>query len=195
MSDIDNIKPPSIKEDLGTLHPVNQTKDYLLDMLHKIGFMEVHGPEIESEDYNSNIIENVEYSSKDKNGNSYTIKALKGEIDIANPNILFLTKVNAIISIENSDDIRVVSDFGKYNSENFDTIFSKNVKINYSNHEISGEYLDFSLENNLMFISRNVIYTNEKNVMKSDVIEVDIQTKDTRVFMYKKNNKVNIKNY
>ena len=151
--------------------------------------------QIENEDYNSNVIENVEYSSKDKNGNSYTIKALKGEIDISNPNILFLTKVNANISIENSDDIRIVSDFGKYNSENFDTIFSKNVKINYSNHEITGEYLDFSLKNNLMFISRNVIYTNEKNIMKSDVIEVDIQTKDTRIFRYKKNNKVNIKNF
>ena len=69
------------------------------------------------------------------------------------------------------------------------------MKINYSNHKITGEYLDFSLEKNLMFISRNVIYTKEKNVMKSDVIEVDIQTKDTRVFMYKKDNKVNIKNY
>ena len=149
----------------------------------------------EDETYNSNIIENVEYSSKDKNGNNYTIKALQGEIDVSNPNILFLTKVNATISLENSDDIKIVSDFGKYNSENFDTIFSKNVKINYSNHKITGEYLDFSLEKNLMFISRNVIYTKEKNVMKSDVIEVDIQTKDTRVFMYKKDNKVNIKNY
>ena len=149
----------------------------------------------ENEDYNSNIIENVEYSSKDKNGNNYVIKALKGEIDISEPNILFLTKVNAIISIENSDDIRIASDFGKYNSENFDTIFSKNVKINYTNHEITGDYLDFSLKNNLMFISKNVIYKNEKNIMKSDVIEVDIQTKDTKIFMYKKNNKVNIKNY
>ena len=151
--------------------------------------------EIEDETYNSNIIENVEYSSKDKNGNNYTIKALQGEIDISNPNILFLTKVNAIISLENSDDIKIVSDFGKYNSENFDTIFSKNVKINYSDHKITGEYLDFSLEDNLMFISKNVIYTKEEHTMKSDVIEVDIRTKDTRVFMYKKDNKVNVKNY
>tara|TARA_B100000900_G_C20524786_1_gene693723 strand:+ start:590 stop:1315 length:726 start_codon:yes stop_codon:yes gene_type:complete len=56
MSGIDNIKPPSIKEELGTLHPVNQTKDFLLDMLHKIGFTEVHGPEIESEDYNFDML-------------------------------------------------------------------------------------------------------------------------------------------
>ena len=31
--------------------------------------------------------------------------------------------------------------------------------------------------------------------MKSDVIEVDIKTKDTKIFMYDENNKVNIKNY
>ena len=46
-----------------------------------------------------------------------------------------------------------------------------------------------------MFISKNVIYTKEEHTMKSDVIEVDIRTKDTRVFMYKKDNKVNVKNY
>ena len=32
---------------------------------------------------------------------------------------------------------------GKYNSENFDTIFSKNVIINYLDNKITGEYLRF----------------------------------------------------
>ena len=46
----------------------------------------------------------------------------------------------------NSDDILITSDYGKYNSGNFDTIFSKNVLINYLHNEITGEYLDFSLD-------------------------------------------------
>ncbi len=146
-----------------------------------------------SESYRTNIIENVEYVSKDADGNKYTIKAAKGEIDILNPNILFLTKVSALIQLVNSDDITIISDYGKYNSDNFDTIFSKNVIINYSNHKINANYLDFSLEKNLMFISKNVVYTDSENIMKSDIIEVDIKTKDIKVFMYNEHDKVNIK--
>ena len=44
------------------------------------------------ESYKSNIIENVEYISKDAEGNKYTIKAVQGESDISSPNVLFLTK-------------------------------------------------------------------------------------------------------
>jgi hypothetical protein len=44
-----------------------------------------------------------------------------------------------------------------------------------------------------MIISRNVIYTNLENILKADVIEMNVQTKDTKIFMYKNNEKVNIK--
>ena len=44
-----------------------------------------------------------------------------------------------------------------------------------------------------MIISRNVIYTNLENILKADVIEINIRTKDTKIFMYQNNEKVNIK--
>ena len=56
MSNIDNIQPPLIKEVSGTLHPINQVKDYLLNMLSEMGFQEVDGPEIESEDFNFDML-------------------------------------------------------------------------------------------------------------------------------------------
>ena len=45
-----------------------------------------------------------------------------------------------------------------------------------------------------MIISRNVIYTNLENILKADVVEINIKTKDTKIFMYEENKKVNIKN-
>ena len=143
--------------------------------------------------YNSNILKDVEYTTKDEDGNEYLIKALKGEIDFSNPNILFLTNVSALIRLKNSEIITIVSDYGKYNSENNDTIFSKNVIVNYIDNKITAEYLDFSLEKNLMLISRNVVYSNLKNTLKADVVEIDIKTRDTKIFMYEKDKKVNIK--
>ena len=143
--------------------------------------------------YNSNFIENVEYTTKDDDGNEYFIKALEGEIDFSNPNIIYLTDVYALIVLNTAEKIIIVSDFGKYNSENYDTIFSKNVIIDYLDNKITGEYLDFSLKRNTMFISKNVIYTNLDNILKADVIQMNVKTKDTKIFMYEQNKKVNIK--
>lgn len=56
MSSMDNIKPPFLKKNIGSLHPINQTKDFLLKILSEIGFEEVQGPEIESEDFNFDML-------------------------------------------------------------------------------------------------------------------------------------------
>ena len=143
---------------------------------------------------NSNIINEVSYQSYDANGNEYLINALKGEIDLSDSDIIFLTDVNAKINLKNSNSILITSEFGKYNIKNFDTIFSKNVNIFYLESKIIGEYLDFSIDRSSMGISRNVVYTNDKNILKTDVVEIDIKTKDTKIFMYDEKKKVNIQN-
>ena len=143
--------------------------------------------------YNSNIIEDVNYKSIDAEGNQYIISAKKGEIDYSEPNILFLTDVTGLIKLKNSDNIEITSDFGKYNSNNFDTIFSKNVLINYLENRIKANYLDFSLEKNLMIISGKVIYNNLENILEADAVEINIKTKDTKIFMYENDKKVNIR--
>ena len=56
MSNIDNIEPPLIKNDIGSIHPINQVKDFLLSMLADLGFQEVDGPEIESEEFNFDML-------------------------------------------------------------------------------------------------------------------------------------------
>ena len=56
MSNLDNINSPAVIKKTGTLHPVNQTKNYLLKILADIGFKEVHGPEIETEDFNFDML-------------------------------------------------------------------------------------------------------------------------------------------
>ena len=152
-------------------------------------------PETQEEiNYTSNIIKDVNYTTKDIEGNEYSITALEGEIDYNNSNILFLTKVEAFIKLKSGEIISIQSDYGKYNSDNFDTIFSKNVIIEYLNNKINGGYLDFSLKRNSMIISKNITYTNLNNTLEADVIELNIKTKDTKIFMHEKGKKVIIKN-
>jgi lipopolysaccharide export system protein LptA len=155
-------------------------------------------PNINNEEINnnSNIIKDLFYTSKDLKGNEYSIYAKEGEIDLDNNNIIFMSNVTAYIKLKKkSETVTITSNYGKYNSLNYDTIFSKNVKVEYIDNVITGEYLDFSLIKNLLMISRNVIYKSPKNIMMADVIEMDIKTKDTKIFMYNSEEKVNLKNY
>ena len=147
----------------------------------------------EVQSLSSNIIKDVKYISSDAKGNRYTITARTGEIDYSDPNTIFLTEVNALIELNNSNNIEIVSDFGKYNTVNFDTIFSKNVIVHYLDNKITGEYLDFSIKRGTMIISKNVIYSNTDNILGADIIEINIENKDTKISMYDKNKKVNIR--
>jgi phenylalanyl-tRNA synthetase alpha chain len=47
---------PKITEELGTLHPINQTKEFLINLLSDIGFNHISGPEIETEEYNFDML-------------------------------------------------------------------------------------------------------------------------------------------
>ena len=145
--------------------------------------------------YKSNIIKDINYTSRDLKGNEYILVAKEGEIDLDNNDIIFLTDVTAYIKlVKNSELIVITSNYGKYNTLNYDTIFSKNVKIDYVDNIITGDYLDFSMMKNLLIVSRNVVYKNLENTMKADVIELDTTTKDTKIFMYNSNEKVNVTN-
>ena len=145
--------------------------------------------------YKSNIIKDINYTSRDLKGNEYILVAKEGEIDLDNSDIIFLTDVTAYIQlVKNSELIVITSDYGKYNTINYDTIFSKNVKIDYVDNIITGDYLDFSMIKNLLIISRNVVHKNLENTMKADVIELDTTTKNTKIFMYNLSEQVNVTN-
>ena len=63
-----------------------------------------------------------------------------------------------VIKLINSNNVYITSDYGKYNSNNFDTVFSKNVIITYLENKITGEYLDFSLERKIILCSPITLY-------------------------------------
>ena len=137
----------------------------------------------ENQNSTSTYIDDINYVSTDVKGNKYQINAKQAEIKIENADIMFLTDVVAFIFIKDSDTVKITSNFGKYNTTNSDTIFSKNVIVVYPGHKITGEYLDFSFLTNLGVFSTNVIYTGDKTNGFADKIEINLTTKDTKIFM------------
>ena len=148
---------------------------------------------VENQNSTSTYINDINYVSKDVKGNKYQITAKQAEIKAENSDVMFLRDVVAFIFIKDSDTVKITSNFGKYNSKNYDTIFSKNVIVVYPEHKITGEYLDFSYLKNLGTISTNVIYTGNKTKLYADRVEMNIATKDTKIFMNDNTKKVLIK--
>ena len=137
----------------------------------------------ENQNSTSTYINDINYVSTDVRGNKYQITAKLAEIKIENSDLMFLTDVIAYVFIKDKDTVKITSNFGKYNSKNYDTIFSENVIVVYPEHKITGEYLDFSFLTNLGIFTTNVVYTGEKTNLFADVIEMDLTTKDTKIFM------------
>ena len=148
---------------------------------------------ITSQNDNSTYIDNVNYISSDTRGNRYQITAEQAEIKIEDPDVMLLENVVAYIFNKDSDTAMISSNFGVYNSKNYDTIFSENVIIIYPGHKITGEYLDLSFLKNLGTISKDVIYKGEKTSLFADKVEINLTTKDTKIFMDDKNKKVLVK--
>ena len=132
----------------------------------------------------SNYVDNITYNSSDTKGNKYQIIAVQAEIDNNNPDIMFLENITSYIFMNDSTTIKITSDYGKYNSKNYDTIYSKNVIITYPGHKIIGEYLDFSFLDDLGTMSTNVIYFGNDLKLFADRLEMTISTKDAKIFMH-----------
>ena len=137
----------------------------------------------EEQNSDSTYITDINYNSTDVRGNKYQITAQLAEIKIENSDLMFLTDVIAFVFIKDKDTVKITSNFGKYNTKNYDTIFSKNVIVIYTKHKITGEYLDFSFLNNLGTFTENVVYTGEKTNLFADKIKMNLTTKDTKIFM------------
>ena len=83
----------------------------------------------ENQNNTSTYIDNINYISTDASGNKYQITAKQAEIKDKNSDIMFLSDVIGFIFIKDKDVVKITSNFGKYNSKNYDTIFSENVIV------------------------------------------------------------------
>ena len=142
----------------------------------------------------SNILENVEYENYDNEGNKYKITAEKGEIKDASTNIIYMKNVIATIHLKNLEFLTITSLEAIFDNENFKTNFSKNIKLKYLNHHLSGENLNFLFKQNLITMENQVVYKNLDTKLIADRIVIDLITKNSKIFMENNNNKIKIFN-
>ena len=141
----------------------------------------------------TDIITDIEYLSKDDDGNTYIIKAKNGIIDEENQDLIHLENVKAEINFDVNKKIFITAIKATYNNDNFDTKFSKNVKLSHNYHNLECNNIDLIFSENYAKLFGNVKYMNNFTKLLADQIEIDLISRKTKISMYDANNKVKIK--
>ena len=167
-------------------------KTYFVDINIEKNITEKRENNLKKKD--SSIIYNIKYTSQSTNGNGYTITSETGELNDTQPELILMKKVKAIIKFKNSSSMQIEAENAFYNSDNYDTSFYTNVIVNFDEHIIKSNNLDLSLEKNLVSISNNVIYKNLNTRLQADKVDIDLITKNSKIFMDDNSKKVKIIN-
>ena len=131
----------------------------------------------------SNTLHDVEYFAEDFDGGQYIIKSKFGEIKDNQPNLIFLKEVKAIILLKDSASINILSEGATYNSLSYNTNFYGNVLTTYTDHSILSDNMDLDFKKNLAFISNEVKYKNLNTSLQADKVEIDLISKNLKIFM------------
>jgi len=150
----------------------------------------INDSSISNKDF-SNIIENIEYKSNDDMGNEYIIKAEYGEILGKDSNVILMKDVNAEINFHNNEKITISSSQAIYNTLNYDTNFKENVFIKYDQHNVKSDNLDVLFKDHKIKLYNKIDYNNLNTNILADVMEIDLLTKDLKIYMNESDKKIN----
>ncbi len=141
------------------------------------------------------LIKDIKYSFSDPSGNYYELFSKFGKVDIQNSNKMLMTNVEALIYLKNSPPIKIVSKYANYNKIDHETNFFENVELTHLIHKATSENLDISFKSNKASMYKNIVYNKPGTQLTADRLEIDLITKNTKIFMDKKSGKIKIINY
>ena len=140
----------------------------------------------------SDIIKDLQYLSKDAEGNTYLINAKSGIADNENPDIIHLQNVNAKISFDYNKEIIIKADNAIYNNDNYDTDFYDNVTLDYDYRHLTCKNIQVKFSENYAKIYNNVVYSDYLTKLFADKIEVDLIKRTSKISMFKDKNKIKV---
>ena len=149
---------------------------------------------INNDNSTSNVLRNMVYENFDNRGNRYEIYADTSEFKDINSKKIFMKGVRAKINLDNMSFITISSEEAIFENESLTTNFSKNVILDYLNHNIKSESLELLFDKNLITMKDQIIYKNIDTELVADQIIIDLITKDSKIFMNDKNRKIKILN-
>ena len=125
-----------------------------------------------------NEIINLTYEKFDTNGNKYLISAKKGVLDNNRSNIIYMKMIEASLNYVNNEKLIINSKEAIFNKQNFKTTFSTDVKLTYQEQTLESDNLEFLFDKNIAIFKDNVKYNNQNNEAFSDIVIINLLTKE-----------------
>ena len=138
----------------------------------------------------SNTMSNIEYKSTDTIGNQYLIRAKLGSISDEDSNVILMQDVEAEIQLDNSEKILISALSAEYNIVNYDTFFKEQTNIKYNEHNLNCNNVDLIFKDHRIKLYSNINYSSLNTSLLADEIEIDLITKNLKVYMIDKNQKI-----
>jgi lipopolysaccharide assembly outer membrane protein LptD (OstA) len=145
------------------------------------------------ENVENNLVKDITYKKiYNSTGDEFIIKASYGEFIDENNEVIIISNVNAFINRKNGTIVYITSDNAKYDTINNNTSFMDNVKLIYLEHKITSDFIDIIFSKNLVQAYGNLMYQNQEYTLIADKMNLDLITKNTKIFMID-NSKVRLK--
>jgi hypothetical protein len=138
----------------------------------------------------SNTMTNIEYKSTDAIGNQYLIRAKLGSISDKDSNVIFMQDVEAEIQLDNREKILINALSAEYNIINYDTFFKEQTNIKYNEHNLNCNNVDLIFKDHRIKLYSNINYSSLNTSLLADEIEIDLITKNLKIYMIDKNQKI-----
>jgi lipopolysaccharide export system protein LptA len=103
-----------------------------------------------------------------------------------------MRNVVAIFSDEKNIPLKITSNQALYNNSNYNSNFSENVKVEYLDNVVLSDKLDINFGENIIKIYENVVYEGLQGTIKADNVVLNLITKNMKIFMQTKGEKVEV---
>lgn len=132
----------------------------------------------------NNVIKDLKYNINLGQNNKYIINSELSEITYqGGSEVVNMQGVTAVFIDKNQIPIEISSDLAKYNNNNYETLFEKNVKIKYLDHEMFSNAMLFDFENQIIKIYKNVKYNGTLGQMIADNIDINLIMNKIDIYM------------
>ena len=131
-----------------------------------------------------NTVKDILYESIDSEGNNYVINSDFGTFSDRNQEEILMTNVTAKIIFKNGNQVDLKSNRAKYNTVNSNTNFFDNVYLKFLNHSINSDNIDVLFTDSKLEAYNNLVYRNSDVNLMADKMELDLLTKNSKIFMF-----------
>ena len=140
-----------------------------------------------------NLIDKFKYEVKLVDDGQFEINAKSSKVEnTQDGQIVSMNDVVAIFIDKINRKIEIRSNKANFNTITNNINFFGDIKVNYLNNLIFANKLDFNYKDNDIKIRENIIYKGSYGTVRADNIEINLTTKNLRVFMNNQNDRIKI---